>query len=147
MELPPSEPPSMSDLLASKSQRELDIATHISLKHRYVFFQVSKAASSTAKYHLQALEVKGTRRKISVNNRNLSPHVWPSQLREEDFLAMLDERLGESTFVAGERFTIADITALATVDFAQAVKVGAPDGHANIQRWHEAVSARPSAAA
>ncbi|MCE8018923.1 sulfotransferase family protein [Halomonas sp. MCCC 1A11036] len=70
--------------------RELDIGTHISLKYDYIYFQVSKSASSTVKYYLQELEVRGTRRRVEdVNNRNLSPHIWPSQLKEEHFLELL----------------------------------------------------------
>jgi len=63
------------------------------------------------------------------------------------FLAMLDRRLGESEFLAGPRYTIADITALAAVDFAGWMKVGLAPDQANAQRWHAAVSARPSAKA
>lgn len=77
-------------LLLSKSVRELDIGTHISLKHDYIYFQVSKSASSTVKYYLQELEVRGTQRKVvDVNNRNLSPHLWPSQLKEAYFFELL----------------------------------------------------------
>lgn len=69
-----------------KTDREFDLGTHISLKNSYIYFQVSKAASSTVKKHLQELEVTGTGRKVlDVNNRNLSPHVWSSQLSESYF--------------------------------------------------------------
>lgn len=67
--------------------------------------------------------------------------------RTGHFLAMLDERLGESAYVAGEAFTIADISALVGVDFAAAVKVASIEGYENIERWYGAVSARPSASA
>lgn len=67
--------------------------------------------------------------------------------RYGDFLKMLDQRLGESTYVAGENFSIADITALVGVDFAAATKTGSIEGHANIERWYKEVSARPSARA
>lgn len=81
---------STSEILSSKSFRELDICTHISLKNDYVYFQISKSASSTLKYYLQLLEVLGTQRKVvDVNNRNLSPHIWPSQLKGEYFLELL----------------------------------------------------------
>lgn len=81
---------SLDNFYAVKNTRELDIGTHISLKNDYVYFQVSKSASSTVKYYLQELEVRGTQRKVAdVNNRNLSPHIWPSQLREHHFLELL----------------------------------------------------------
>lgn len=67
-----------------KTYREFDINTHISLKNKYVFFQISKSASSSVKYILQQVEVKGTGRKvINVNDRYLSPHICPSQLDAE----------------------------------------------------------------
>ncbi|MBE0464405.1 sulfotransferase family protein [Halomonas colorata] len=79
-------------MLAKKSYKELDLNTHISLKNKYVFFQVSKVASSTVKDFLQNMEVKGTsRRVIDVNNRYVSPHIWPSQLNESDFLSIIDD--------------------------------------------------------
>lgn len=80
----------LDNLYAVKNARELDIGIHISLKNDYIYFQVSKSASSTVKFYLQNLEVCGTQRKVAdVNNRNLSPHIWPSQLRESHFLELL----------------------------------------------------------
>lgn len=88
-------------LCAVKNMRDLDISTHISLKNDYIYFQVSKSASSTVKYYLQEYEVRGTKRKVmDVNNRNLSPHIWPSQLKEENFLELLSSpKIRKVTFV------------------------------------------------
>ena len=63
------------------------------------------------------------------------------------FLAVLDRELGKRQFVAGGRFTVADITALATVDFMRAPKIELPADMKNVVRWHGEVSARPSAKA
>lgn len=63
------------------------------------------------------------------------------------FFDLLDERLADSAFLAGERFSVADITALVTVDFARWIKLELPETHANARRWYDAVTARPSAAA
>ena len=63
------------------------------------------------------------------------------------FFAELDRWLAERPFVAGERYTIADITALVTVDFAGWMKLALPEACANARRWHAQVSARPSAKA
>lgn len=63
------------------------------------------------------------------------------------FLETLDARLGESEFVAGDRFTLADITAFVAVDFAKWVQIRVPETQANTRRWYEAVSTRPSARA
>jgi glutathione S-transferase len=70
-----------------------------------------------------------------------------SVLRVKNFLADLNERLREVPFVAGERYSAADITALVTVDFAKALQLSIPDEHAALKRWYETVSSRPSAAA
>ncbi len=64
-----------------------------------------------------------------------------------DFLRFLDGELQGRTYVAGNTYSVADITALVAVDFMRVSKMAVPDTLANVRRWHEAVSARPSAAA
>ena len=64
------------------------------------------------------------------------------------FYNRLNEDLGQSRYVAGDAFTIADITALCAVDFASmAARVPVPESCENLARWHAEVSARPSARA
>ena len=64
------------------------------------------------------------------------------------FYNRLNEDLGQSRNVAGDAFTIADITALCAVDFASmAARVPVPESCENLARWHAEVSARPSARA
>jgi glutathione S-transferase len=64
------------------------------------------------------------------------------------FYDRLDKQLTERSFIAGERFTVADITALTAVDFATSmVDLRPGEGLENLWRWHADVSARPSAAA
>jgi hypothetical protein len=67
-----------------------------------------------------------------------------SVLRVKNFLTDLNERLEHASFVAGEQFSAADITALVTIDFAQALDISAPEGRRALTRWYDAVSARPS---
>jgi glutathione S-transferase len=67
--------------------------------------------------------------------------------RVTQFLELLDTELGKHEFIAGDRFTVADITALCTVDFMKPARLAVPEGAANVKRWHVAVSARPSAKA
>ncbi len=63
-------------------------------------------------------------------------------------LKWLDTQIGNKPFIAGDRFTIADITALVGVDFAaQAAGVSADPALKNLARWHQSVSSRPSASA
>lgn len=63
------------------------------------------------------------------------------------FYAALNETLAHAEYVAGDAFSIADITAFCVVDFAKWVKFRAGDEHPHIQRWYAAVSSRPSASA
>ncbi|HEU5018561.1 MAG TPA: glutathione S-transferase [Pseudolabrys sp.] len=67
--------------------------------------------------------------------------------RVAEFLTILDGQLKEHAFVAGERFTVADITALCAIDFMKPSRVPVPEGLDSLSRWREAVSARPSAKA
>ena len=62
-------------------------------------------------------------------------------------LAWLDSVLAEREFIAGDRYTIADITALCGVDFGRVSKIRIQPAQTNLARWHAAVSARPSASA
>jgi glutathione S-transferase len=71
-----------------------------------------------------------------------------SKLRVKNFYADLDSRLAEVPFVAGDKFSAADITALVTVDFAtKAMSFSALSEHASLERWYENVSGRPSVGA
>lgn len=67
--------------------------------------------------------------------------------RVDRFFAVLDERLADSPFVAGDDYTVADITAQVAVDFAAWIKKRIPESFTHARRWHRAVSARPSAGA
>ena len=67
--------------------------------------------------------------------------------RVERFFRELDARLAGRPFVAGERYTIADITAQVAVDFAGWIKMSLPAELRHAAEWYERVSARPSAAA
>ena len=66
--------------------------------------------------------------------------------RLERFFDGFDDMVGDKPFLAGDDYTIADITALVMVDFAKWIKVTLPEDAANARRWYEAVSSRPSAA-
>ncbi len=67
--------------------------------------------------------------------------------RVASFLQILDSELANREFIAGDRFSVADITALVTVDFMKPSRLPIPEGLTNVQRWRAAVSARPSAKA
>ena len=67
--------------------------------------------------------------------------------RVMDFLALLDRELGARRYIAGEHYSVADITGMIAVDFMKPAKLAMPDGLNNLKRWHEGVSSRPSAKA
>jgi glutathione S-transferase len=67
--------------------------------------------------------------------------------RVSAFLQFLDGELKDREHVAGAAFSVADITAMVAVDFMRVSKLVVPDTLAAVNRWHRAVSARPSAAA
>ena len=61
------------------------------------------------------------------------------------FHDFLDKRLAESKFVATDKYSIADITAQVSIDFAQRAGVSIPEDKENILRWHSNVNSRESA--
>lgn len=62
-------------------------------------------------------------------------------------LEWLDGELAGRPFVAGDAYTIADITALCGIDFGRPTSIRIEPEWKHLQRWHETVSARPSARA
>lgn len=67
--------------------------------------------------------------------------------RASDFLDVLDRELASREFVAGDRYSVADITAMVAVDFMKPARLVLPENLTHVRRWYAAVSARPSAAA
>jgi glutathione S-transferase len=71
-----------------------------------------------------------------------------SKQRVKNFYADLNAWLAEVPFVAGEVFSVADITALVTVDFAtKAAGLSIGPEHGALKLWYDAVSTRASIAA
>ncbi len=66
--------------------------------------------------------------------------------RAQRFVERFDALVGDKPFLAGDFYSIADITALVVIDFAKWIKIKLPEDAANARRWYEAVSSRPSAA-
>ena len=65
-------------------------------------------------------------------------------VRLQQFFVMLNERLAERNFIATDSFSVADITAVVTVDFARIVKIKPGEQHPYLQRWRAAMAQRPS---
>ena len=64
--------------------------------------------------------------------------------RVQLFFQTLDALLSDRPFVAGEAFSVADITAVVAVDFARIVKQKPDERHPNLMRWRAALAERPS---
>ena len=60
------------------------------------------------------------------------------------FFVTLNDRLAGNACVGGERFSIADITAVVAVDFARVVRVKPGDEHPHLLRWRAEMTARPA---
>ncbi len=66
--------------------------------------------------------------------------------RARNMAVFLDQHLADSQFVAGARFTIADITLHVALGFGRLVKFKPWEEHANIAAWRERMLARPALA-
>ncbi|MGE3244704.1 MAG: glutathione S-transferase family protein [Beijerinckiaceae bacterium] len=62
-------------------------------------------------------------------------------------MARLDRVLEGRPFIAGEAFSVADITGLVTLDFLKLARMQIPDDMKSLRRWHAELAARPSAGA
>lgn len=62
-------------------------------------------------------------------------------------LEFLNEQLADRAFIAGSRFTYADIVAITTVDFMKMARLEMPENLDHLQRWRDVVSVRPSMSA
>lgn len=63
-------------------------------------------------------------------------------------LEWLEDELADGRqFIAGARYTVADITALCGIDFGRVSGIRLGDAHPHLKAWHARVSARPSAKA
>ncbi|WP_250475633.1 glutathione S-transferase [Caballeronia sp. GAFFF1] len=102
--------------------------------------------------------MEGVRNAVAgLKGRALSgPHAYEqipeiverSKLRVANFFADFNDRLKTVPFVAGDAFSVADVTTLVTIDFAAGgMKLGIPAGFDALQAWYDKVSARPSSKA
>ena len=93
--------------------------------------------------------------KALTNNALPGPHNYVQipelaergQARVRDFYKRLDGQLADNDYLAGNVFSMADISAMVAVDFAAWIKIDIPEDATNLRRWYAAVSQRPSASA
>ena len=67
--------------------------------------------------------------------------------RIADFLGLLNDELRGRSFIAGDSYTVADISGLVAIDFMKPAKLTLPPELSHVARWHAEISARPSASA
>jgi glutathione S-transferase len=73
--------------------------------------------------------------------------VERGKARVQGFFDDLELRLAGSPYLAGEAFSVADITAFVTVEFAGWIEEKPREAHQHLKRWHATIAARPSAKA
>ena len=69
------------------------------------------------------------------------------QASVDRFFHHLERQLSENEFLAGDRFTIADIGAMCATDFADFSGLDIPADCPSVRRWYDRVNGRPSAQA
>lgn len=81
-----------------------------------------------------------------VNHPQIPELAQRGQRRVADFFALLETRLSESPYLAGDRFSLADITGFVFVDFARVIRTRIPEDNRATLDWFARIQARPSAA-
>jgi glutathione S-transferase len=83
--------------------------------------------------------------------RHSHPHMakmeQASKPKAVEAMARVDRELADREFIAGDRFSVADISGLVALDFARTARIAIPEDLSHLRRWHAALSARPSAKA
>ncbi|MFT5132896.1 MAG: glutathione S-transferase [Gammaproteobacteria bacterium] len=67
------------------------------------------------------------------------------QRRYQLFMINLNKRLANQKYIAGDTFSIADITAICAIDFAKMLEIELAENESHSRRWYDDVSSRPSA--
>lgn len=83
--------------------------------------------------------VSGVEQEIPEWRRPDDPHML-------EFLDSLDRELKDRLFIAGDHYSVADVTGMVSIDLMKSAMLAVPVEFANIHRWHALVAARPSAA-
>ena len=79
-----------------------------------------------------------------VNYAQIPELAQRGQARARQFFATLDKRLAGRDFLAGDRFSVADITAVVAVDFARIIKLRIDEQVPELRRWRAGMALRPA---
>src|ERR1700720_3051780 len=72
------------------------------------------------------------------------PNLFGSTALEQATIEMWQRQLECRPFIAGDRFTVADITGLVALDFAKSARIVIPPEFVHLNRWRETLKMRPS---
>ncbi len=64
--------------------------------------------------------------------------------RVTEIIRIFDKKLSAAPYLAGENFSVADITAMIATDFMKPARLSIPDEALHFKRWYSDVSSRPS---
>jgi len=67
--------------------------------------------------------------------------------RVRTFLEILDRELADRQFIAGDEFSVVDITGFVSVQFMKPARIELPPELTHVGRWYNEIAARPSASA
>ena len=119
----------------------------IEAKQRHMEFDGLQAAADTFRNSFPGFSKRGLGGNVGEVTA-IPELVERGRASLERFFKRLDDSLSDSQFIAGDSFSIADITALCAVDFATtAARFAFPQDCPNVKRWYDEVCARPSASA
>lgn len=108
---------------------------NIEMWHRIVEFQVMVPL-------LQAFRnISG----IYQDRENINPE-WGEESKQRfiSALSSFEVQLGNNAYIAGDRFSIADITLWSFINFARVIQFKLDDQTPNLSHWFTSISARPS---
>ena len=117
----------------------------VTIWNRRIEFEGMMALAEVLRNHSPFFENRGLPGPFPV--AQISELIGRGMARAEQCFDMLDQRLGESSHVATEQYSMADISALVTVDFAEWVKLDARSGRKYLDGWYQRVNARPASSA
>ncbi len=93
------------------------------------------------------LLVRHTHPALAVLEQQSPEMAERNRMAAERSLRVFDRQLAQHPFMAGERITMADIAAFIGFDFARMARFAIPETVPHLQRWAEAMRARPAAGA
>lgn len=114
-------------------------AAQVEMWHRRVEFSLLFHIAQVARHSIPAMQ--------ALERVQVPEWGEACKPRAAKALAELNARLGEAPYVAGQRFTIADIAALVAIDFMRVLRQTPPEEMTALHDWLARVRERPSAKA